>query len=111
MQFDVETGSLLSGVYEVEQSPSILESPLGPLPMHLMTRIFKLTLHIGVDIIRPPASFNYSYPGVMHDLERHGFGAAWRDRRQRGNIQQSVASTPEVFTSVRVRDLDVMGLG
>jgi hypothetical protein len=36
----------------------------------------------------------------VHDLERHAFGAAWLDRRQRGNNIQSIASTPEVFTSV-----------
>jgi hypothetical protein len=29
MQFDLETGSALSGVYEIERSPSLLSSPLG----------------------------------------------------------------------------------
>ena len=29
LQFDVETGSLLSGIYEPERSPSLLESPIG----------------------------------------------------------------------------------
>lgn len=39
----------------------------------------------------------------MHDLERHAFGAAWLDLRQRGNNVESVASTPEVFTSERAQ--------
>jgi hypothetical protein len=63
-------------------------------------------LDTGVDVVRPPPAFNYSYPGVMRDLERHGFGAAWCDRRQRGNITESIASTPEVFTSVSASKLD-----
>jgi hypothetical protein len=29
MQFDLETGSALSGVYEIDRSPSLLSSPLG----------------------------------------------------------------------------------
>jgi hypothetical protein len=62
-----------------------------------------LTYNVGVDIVRPPPYFSYSYPGIMDDLERHGFGAAWGDRRQRGNVVESTASTPEVFTSVNLR--------
>jgi hypothetical protein len=29
LQFDLETGSLLSGIYEPERSPVLLQSPLG----------------------------------------------------------------------------------
>jgi hypothetical protein len=104
MQFDVDTGSLLSGIYEPERSPSLLQSPLGLLLGYL--RMFLVLIsNTGVDVIRPPPSFNYSYPGVMRDLERHGFGAAWCDRRERGNASPSIASTPEVFTSVSPRKL------
>jgi hypothetical protein len=31
MQFDVDTGSILSGAYEAETNPSLLLSPLGQL--------------------------------------------------------------------------------
>jgi hypothetical protein len=104
MQFDKDTGSLLSGIYEPERSPSLLQGPLGLLLAYLRMSLVLIS-NTGVDVIRPPPSFNYSYPGVMRDLERHGFGAAWCDRRERGNASQSVASTPEVFTSVNLRNL------
>ncbi len=53
----------------------------------------------------------------MQDLELHGFGAAWVDRQQRGDVVQSTVSTPESFTSVgsrtrwRLEELLIKNLG
>jgi hypothetical protein len=62
-----------------------------------------LANNIGVDAIRPPPNFSYSYPQAAIDIERKAFGANGRDQWPPDDSRYpSGASTPEVFTDVRI---------
>ncbi|KAH6721970.1 hypothetical protein BKA61DRAFT_729394 [Leptodontidium sp. MPI-SDFR-AT-0119] len=76
LQYDVETGSVLSGLYETDTDPQVLRSPQG------------------VNVVRPPAGFAYSYPQAAINLDVQAFsnGQMW-------GPESSIASTPEVYNS------------
>ncbi|KAG4431189.1 hypothetical protein IFR05_013334 [Cadophora sp. M221] len=76
LQYDVETGSVLSGLYETDPDPRVLRSPQG------------------VNVVRPPTGFAYSYPQVAMNLDVQAFsnGQMW-------GPESSIASTPEVYNS------------
>ncbi|KAL2073577.1 hypothetical protein VTL71DRAFT_10903 [Oculimacula yallundae] len=76
-QYDMETGSVLSGLYEAEPNPQVLRHAQG------------------VNIVRPPAVFAYSYPQTAIDLDNQAFSNG-----QLYGPASSIASTPEVFNSV-----------
>ncbi|PBP22002.1 hypothetical protein BUE80_DR007104 [Diplocarpon rosae] len=69
MQFDVETGSLLSGIYENDPEPRVLHNAQGDRFPH-SPAIFSLTASTGVNFTRPPVSFSYSYPQASLHLDR-----------------------------------------
>ncbi|KAH7357019.1 hypothetical protein BKA65DRAFT_219461 [Rhexocercosporidium sp. MPI-PUGE-AT-0058] len=76
LQYDVETGSVLSGLYETDPEPRVLHTPQG------------------VNVVRPPAVFTYSYPQTAIDLDLQAFVNG-----QMYGPESSIASTPEVFSS------------
>ncbi|KAK0100870.1 hypothetical protein ONS95_007317 [Cadophora gregata] len=76
LQYDMETGSVLSGFYETDPHPRVLHTPQG------------------VNVVRPPAVFSYSYPQTAIDLDLRAF-----NNGQIVSPQPSIASTPEVFNS------------
>ena len=88
---------MLSGVYEAERSPSLLQTPQGF--RHSSCDLIWLT-ELGVDIIRKPVYFSYSYPQAQIDLDREAFGEHGGDRGLQDPLVSSVASTLEVFSSV-----------
>ncbi|PBP23741.1 hypothetical protein BUE80_DR005381 [Diplocarpon rosae] len=75
MQFDVETGSVLSGIYENDPEPRVLLNAQG------------------VNFTRPPVTFSYSYPQASLQLDRAAFSLPYPS-----HIPSSI-STPSVYNS------------
>jgi hypothetical protein len=96
-QFDVETGSVLSGVYDADSNPSLLDCPQGWWCCLQQSGLL-LTMSPGVNLVRRPRNFSYSYPQIAMNQDREAFGDA--QRRTEDWLTSSVASTPGVFTSV-----------
>ncbi|KAF4628127.1 hypothetical protein G7Y89_g10027 [Cudoniella acicularis] len=89
-QFDLDTGSMLSGIYDIDQNP----------PLHLNP-------HGYTDVIRAPVNFAYSYPQTYIDLEKKAFGSDLDDDT---NSHNSTASTPETYNSEKaIRTFAVTG--
>ncbi|KAH7407398.1 hypothetical protein BKA64DRAFT_666481 [Cadophora sp. MPI-SDFR-AT-0126] len=76
LQYDMETGSVLSGFYENDPHPQVLHTPQG------------------VNVVRTPAVYSYSYPQAAIDLDLQAF-----NNNQTHKPRPSIASTPEVFNS------------
>ncbi|KAI6714702.1 hypothetical protein JHW43_002783 [Diplocarpon mali] len=96
LQFDVETGSLLSGIYENDPEPRVLRNAQGdelpPSPA-----IFRLTPSTGVNITRPPSYFSYSYPQASLHLDRAAFSPPYQPYIS--SAISTAVSTPSVFNS------------
>ncbi|KAH8687632.1 hypothetical protein BGZ60DRAFT_12180 [Tricladium varicosporioides] len=82
VQFDLDSRSILSGMYTPDPNPRPHKNPHGH-----------------TNIIRAPATFAYSYPQAALDLEKAVFGSGSNDSTT-AYSPVSMASTPETFTSV-----------
>jgi hypothetical protein len=85
-QFDQDTGSMMSGVYDPERSPSIVFSAQGI---------------DGEDLERRPGNFARSYPHANAEFDENTFFQKEEAlQRTREWLISSTASTARVFHSV-----------
>lgn len=87
-QYDQDTGSLMSGVYDLEQDPSMALSAQG------------------VDLAQRPGNFAYSYPQADDEIARALFmdPASLKERAERTEkwLASSNASNARVYHEVSI---------
>ena len=82
-QFDMETGSILSGIYEPERDPSIIFSAQG------------------VDESKRPGNFARMHPRGDLDVDRAFFGPSVDEEETKERTQEWLAtSTASIFRDV-----------
>jgi hypothetical protein len=103
-QFDIETGSVLSGIYE-EPEPSLIYSARG-LFLLFPNEVRILITRLGVDLVKRPLEFARSYPRDNLELDRAALYSpeyiAQSIEHVRQWLSSSIASTPQVFNSVSI---------
>jgi len=90
-QYDIDTGSIMSGCYEPAKEPSIIFSAEGKF-CSLELVYYKLISKTGVDLDHRPGNFSFSYPGVDDIIDRVAFGPNEESDRIRNWVAASIAS-------------------
>lgn len=99
-QYDREDGSVLSGDYSPEPSPSLIMSAQGLYILHKQGSKRGSLISLGVEMMDQPINFTYSYPQGAIALDREAFGYPECSQRVADWLSSSVASSPVVFTEV-----------